>query len=67
MKKGGDVHNGKTVNCNQNNGRLGIDRSMTRQSKLFRVHESGNTMKDLLGNSKLGWDVNKKEVTYPYP
>ena len=36
-------------------------KSVCRQSKLFRMYESGNAVKGLLCQTNLQWDVNKKQ------
>lgn len=54
-------HNGGGTQ-NQNNT-LG-DRSCVRQSKLFRMYESGNNVKDILGTSHLAWKTDQKEGAY---
>lgn len=43
---------------------LGTDRSVVRQSKLFRQNESGNAMKGLLGQENLSWDTEKKQGVF---
>ena len=46
----------------QNVGNILGNKPCVRQSKLYRIHESGNAMKDLLGicSENLKWDINKK-------
>eukprot|EP00930_Biecheleria_cincta_P040422 TRINITY_DN27700_c0_g1_i1.p1 TRINITY_DN27700_c0_g1~~TRINITY_DN27700_c0_g1_i1.p1 ORF type:complete len:311 (+),score=55.15 TRINITY_DN27700_c0_g1_i1:23-934(+) len=39
-------------------------RSTVRQSKLFRMYESGNAAKAILGQDSLQWNVNLKEGAY---
>jgi len=39
-------------------------RSTVRQSKLFRMYESGNAAKEILGQGTLQWNVNSKEGAY---
>jgi len=39
-------------------------RSTVRQSKLFRMYESGNAAKAILGQDTLQWNVNSKEGAY---
>ena len=51
-------------NGTQNNGNVIGDRSTIRQSKLFRMYESGNEVKALLGQNSLRWDVTKKQGAY---
>eukprot|EP01039_Chlorochromonas_danica_P009369 gene9369-10344_t len=58
----GHRHNPTAATQNQGNS-LG-DRSCVRQSKLYRVHESGNNMKNLLGTSHLSWDSDKQQGAY---
>jgi hypothetical protein len=48
----------------QNQGNVIGDRSCVRQSKLFRVHESGNCMKGLLGSDHLSWRTDVTEGAY---
>ena len=48
----------------QNQGNSLGDRSSVRQSKLYRVHESGNVMKGLVGTPHLAWRVDQKEGAY---
>jgi hypothetical protein len=43
---------------------LGKDRSVVRQSKLFRQNESGNAMKGLLGQENLSWDTERKQGVF---
>ena len=43
--------------------RLG-SRPVVRQSKNYRVNESGNAMKGLLGNDGLAWDHEKQEGVF---
>ena len=45
----------------QNVGNVLGSRSSVRQSKLFRIRESGNTMKELLGVSHLAWNIHEKQ------
>ena len=52
------IHSSTAETQNQGNS-LG-ERACIRQSKLFRTHESGNTMKCLLGCNNLAW---KTDVT----
>jgi hypothetical protein len=55
----GHRHNPSAATQNQGNS-IG-DRSSVRQSRLYRVHESGNSMKSILGTAHLGWDTNAQE------
>jgi hypothetical protein len=50
----------------QNTGNHIGSRPTVRQSKLFRTHESGNAMKDLLGNGggHMKWDANRMQGGY---
>jgi hypothetical protein len=48
----------------QNQGNIIGDRPCVRQSKLFREHDGGNAMKDLMGQGQLKWDTNKCEGAY---
>jgi hypothetical protein len=48
----------------QNQGNTLGDRSCVRQSKLYRIRESGNDMKSLLGASNLAWKTDVKEGAY---
>ncbi len=58
----GHRHNPSAATQNQGNS-LG-DRACVRQSKLYRVHESGNDVKALLGTAHLCWDTNQKQGAY---
>lgn len=51
----------------QNVGNVIGNRSSVRQSKLYRVHESGNIMKSILGKGSLSWDVNRQQGAYTGP
>eukprot|EP00760_Papus_ankaliazontas_P025978 PhM_4_TR2960/c0_g2_i1/m.58694 len=48
----------------QNQGNTLGDRPCVRQSRLYRQHEGGNAMKDLLGHGELKWDTNAQEGAY---
>ncbi len=49
----------------QNRGNSIGTRPVVRQSKLFRRHESGNAMKDILGNGgAMKWDENRMQGGY---
>lgn len=48
----------------QNQGNSLGDRSSVRQSRLYRVHESGNDVKAILGSSNLCWNPDIKEGAY---
>lgn len=58
----GHRHNSNAATQNQGNS-IG-DRSSVRQSRLYRVHESGNSMKGLLGTGHLSWDADQQEGAY---
>lgn len=58
----GHAHNPSAGTQNQGNS-LG-DRSCVRQSKLYRMYESGNGVKSVLGTSHLCWDPNVKQGAY---
>ena len=47
----------------QNQGNVVGDRPCVRQSRLFRQHDSGNAMKDLMGTG-VKWDVNQQQGAY---
>jgi hypothetical protein len=51
----------------QNVGNFIGNRSSVRQSKLYRIHESGNSMKSILGKGSLSWDVNRQQGAYSGP
>ena len=57
-------HRHDAMQANQNLGNSLGTRSAVRQTKLFRMHESGNTMKALLGSPNLAWDTTKKQGAY---
>jgi len=59
---GGHWHDARAGTQNQGN-HIG-DRSCVRQSKLYRKYESGNQVKDLLGQGSLKWNENKKQGAY---
>lgn len=59
---GGHSHNPTADTQNQGNS-LG-DRSCVRQSKLYRMYESGNDVKSILGTAHLCWDSNQKQGAY---
>eukprot|EP00284_Hemiselmis_tepida_P016850 CAMPEP_0174930920 /NCGR_PEP_ID=MMETSP1355-20121228/31584_1 /TAXON_ID=464990 /ORGANISM="Hemiselmis tepida, Strain CCMP443" /LENGTH=104 /DNA_ID=CAMNT_0016177239 /DNA_START=55 /DNA_END=366 /DNA_ORIENTATION=+ len=62
---GGHWHDSRAGGQNVGN-HIG-DRSSVRQSKLYRQYESGNQIKDLLGQGCLKWDENKKQGAYSGP
>ena len=53
-----------TAGMTQNQGNVIGDRPCVRQSRLFRQHDSGNTMKDLMGQGHTKWDVNQQQGAY---
>ena len=53
-------HSHDAMQANQNLGNSLGTRSAVRQTKFFRMYESGNTMKALLGTPNLAWDTTKK-------
>ena len=57
------VHRG----ANQNLGNQIGSRSSVGQTRNYRCHESGNTMKGLLGHDDLRWDVDRKQGAYSGP
>ena len=58
------AYHGNFANGSQNNGNIIGDKSTVRQSKLFRMYESGNEVKSILGQDCLRWDVTKKQGAY---
>ena len=48
----------------QNVGNVIGTRSSVRQSRLYRRHESGNTMKGVLGLGTRTWEIDRKEGAY---
>jgi hypothetical protein len=48
----------------QNQGNSLGDRPCVRQSRLYREHVGGNTMKDILGNGGLQWDTQRLQGAY---
>jgi hypothetical protein len=58
----GHRHNPSAATQNQGNS-LG-DRSCVRQSKLYRQHEGGNSMKAILGTDHLSWDADQQQGAY---
>jgi hypothetical protein len=48
----------------QNQGNTLGDRSCVRQSKLYRMRESGNDIKSILGTPHLCWDTRQKQGAY---
>lgn len=55
------------VSDGQNLNNMLTKRPSVRQSRLFREKESGNTMKNLLGQSHLNWDVTKTQGAFNSP
>eukprot|EP00944_MAST-04C_sp_MAST-4C-sp1_P001347 g1347.t1 len=55
------------VSDGQNLNNMLTRRPSVRQSRLFREKESGNTMKNLLGQSHLNWDVTKTQGAFNSP
>lgn len=51
----------------QNTGNHIGTRSTVRQTKLFRMYESGNAVKGILGQDCLQWDVSRKQGAYSGP
>jgi hypothetical protein len=47
----------------ENGNRLG-NRPVVRQSKIYRTNESGNAMKDLLGQGHLSWNEDQQEGVF---
>jgi len=58
----GHHHNSNAATQNQGNS-LG-DRACVRQSKLYRMYESGNDVKAILGSSHLCWNPNETQGAY---
>jgi hypothetical protein len=48
----------------QNQGNVLGDRPCVRQSKLYRHHDGGNSMKELLGQDALKWDTTRTQGAY---
>ena len=48
----------------QNQGNVLGDRPAVRQSRLFREHDSGNAMKDLMGSGETKWKTDQQEGAY---
>lgn len=57
-------HYHDTSHASANTGNKLGDRSSVRQSKLYRMYESGNEVKDLLGTGHLQWNTSKKQGVY---
>eukprot|EP00927_Polykrikos_kofoidii_P031752 TRINITY_DN2722_c1_g3_i1.p1 TRINITY_DN2722_c1_g3~~TRINITY_DN2722_c1_g3_i1.p1 ORF type:complete len:267 (-),score=23.51 TRINITY_DN2722_c1_g3_i1:271-1071(-) len=62
IKTSGAYHDPRSGSQNLGN-HIGT-RSSVRQSKLFRMYESGNATKALLGQDGLQWSLDKKEGAY---
>jgi hypothetical protein len=60
---GGHYH-ANDASLTQNQGNSLGDRPCVRQSKLYREHVGGNTMKEILGNGELKWDTNRVQGAY---
>ena len=58
----GHRHNSGSDTQNQGNT-LG-DKACVRQSKLYRQHESGNSIKGILGKDSLMWETDVQEGAY---
>lgn len=52
------------TSTSQNTGNHLGSRSCVRQSKLFRMYESGNAAKEILGQESLQWSVDRKEGVF---
>ena len=48
----------------QNQGNHVGDRPCVRQSRTYRQHNGGNTMKDIMGQGNLNWDTNNMQGAY---
>ena len=48
----------------QNQGNMLGDRPCVRQSKLYREHDGGNAMKEIMGNDGLKWDTQQQQGAY---
>lgn len=57
-------HTHDTSHASANTGNALGDRSSVRQSKLYRMYESGNDVKDILGTSHLQWSTTQKQGVY---
>jgi hypothetical protein len=53
-----------SASSSQNVGNVIGTKSTIRQSKLFRIYESGNNVKGILGHNNLVWDIHKKQGAY---
>mmetsp|Transcript_9552 Transcript_9552/g.14377 ORF Transcript_9552/g.14377 Transcript_9552/m.14377 type:complete len:452 (-) Transcript_9552:98-1453(-) len=67
MSERSAFHNRGISGGTQNTGNVIGTRSTVRQSKLFRMYESGNDVKSLLGQESLVWDTTKKQGAYSGP
>ena len=57
-------HTHDTTHASANTGNTLGDRSSVRQSKLYRLYESGNATKELLGTGHLQWSTTRKQGVY---
>ena len=57
-------HKHDNSHASANTGNTLGDRSCVRQSKLYRMYESGNDVKGILGTSHLEWNTKEKEGVY---
>jgi hypothetical protein len=63
MQGTGHTHLGG-AGMTQNQGNVLGDRPCVRQSRLYREHVGGNTMKELMGQDQLKWDTRRTEGAY---
>ena len=63
MPSGGHVNLGGP-GATQNQGNVLGNRPCVRQSRLYREHNGGNAMKELLGNSELNWKTDQQQGAY---
>lgn len=64
LQAGQSATHNRTRDGTQNTGNSIGTKSSIRQSKYFRMYESGNQTKAILGQDNLCWDVNKKQGAY---
>ena len=57
-------HTHDITHASANTGNTLGERSSVRQSKLYRLYESGNATKDLLGSGHLQWSTTRKQGVY---
>ena len=57
-------HHHDVREANQNLGNSLGARSCVKQTKFFRMYESGNAVKGILGTSNLCWDTTQKQGAY---